>query len=44
MWILSQGLEDPLEETMETHFNILALRTPWAEGSGRLQSIGLQRV
>ena len=39
-WIL--GLEDPLEEEIATHFSILAWRIPWAEESGRLQSMGLQ--
>ena len=29
---------------MATHSNILAWRIPWMEESGRLQSIGLQRV
>ena len=36
--------EDPLEEGMATHYSILAWRIPWTEESGRLQSIGLQRV
>ena len=30
--------EDPLEEGMETHSNILVWRIPWAEKPGRLQS------
>ena len=38
------GLEDPLEESMATHFSILAWRTPWTEESGGLQSIVSQRV
>ena len=29
---------------MATHSSILAWRTPWTEESGRLQSMGLQRV
>ena len=29
---------------METHFSILALKIPWTEEPGRLQSVGLQRV
>ena len=41
-WIQSLGLEDPLEEGMATHSNILAWRIPWTEEAGRLQSIGLQ--
>ena len=36
--------EDPLEEDMVTHFNILAQRIPWTEEPGRLQSMGSQRV
>jgi len=39
-----QGQEDPLQEVMATHSSILAQRIPWTEESGRLQSIGLQRV
>ena len=42
--ILSLGQEDPLEEGMATHSNILAWRAPWTEEPGRLQSMGLQRV
>ena len=36
--------EDPLEKEMATHLNILALRIPWTEEHGRLQSTGSQRV
>ena len=36
------GLEDPLEEGMATHSNILAWRIPWTEEPGRLQSMGSQ--
>ena len=36
--------EDPLEEGMATHSNILAWRIPWTEESGGLQPMGLQRV
>ena len=32
------------EKEMATQSNILAWRTPWTEGSGKVQSIGLQRV
>ena len=42
VWSSSQ--EVPLEANMETHFNILALRIPWTEDTGGLQSIGSQRV
>ena len=38
------GWEDPLEEGMETHSSILALRIPWIEELGGLWYIGLQRV
>ena len=38
------GQEDPLEEEMATHSSTLALRIPWTEGPGGLQSMGLQRV
>ena len=36
---LGQG--DPLEKEMATHFSILALRIPWTEVPGRLQSMGV---
>ena len=35
-WVLSLGWEDPLEEGMETHFNILAWKIPRTEGPGGL--------
>ena len=44
------GREYPLEKEMATYYNILAwarqecLSTTWTEGSGRLQSLGSQRV
>ena len=42
----SQSLdqEDPLEEGMAIHSNILAWRIPWREEPGGLNSKGLQRV
>ena len=43
-WIHSLGLEDPLEKGMATHFSILVWRIPWTEETGRLQSMGSQRV
>ena len=43
-WVQSLGQEDPLEEGMATYSNILAWRIPWTEESGRLQTMGLQRV
>ena len=44
MWVQSLGGEDPLEEAMAIHSSILAWRIPWAEETGRLQSMGSQRV
>ena len=39
-WVQSLGWEDPLEEGMATHSNILVWRIPWTEEPGRLWSIG----
>ena len=44
MQVQSLGQEDPLEEGMATHSSILAWRISWTEETGRLQSMGLQRV
>ena len=44
MQVQSLGQEDPLEEEMATHSNILAWRMPWTEEPGGLQFMGLQRV
>ena len=44
MWVQSLGQEDTLEEEVATHSSILAWKTPWTEGPGGLQSMGLQRV
>ena len=41
---IKKGQEDPLEEGMATHSNILAWRIPWTEEPGGLQSMKLQRV
>ena len=41
-WVQYLGPEDPLEEEMATHSNILAWRISWSEEPGRLWSIGLQ--
>ena len=38
----SVGLEDPLEEGVETHSSILVWRIPWTEESGGLQTMGSQ--
>ena len=40
--IKSLGWEDPLDKEMVTHSSILALKIPWAEEFGRLQSMGSQ--
>ena len=42
--VRSLGWEDPLEESMATHFSILTWRILWTEEPGGLQSIELQRV
>ena len=38
------GQENPLEEGMAAHSDILAWRIPWTEEPGGLQSMRLQRV
>ena len=43
-WVQSLGREDPLEEEKATHSGVLAWGIPWTEESGRLQSVGSQRV
>ena len=43
-WVQSLGQEDPLEEAMATHSNILAWKIPWTEQPDGLQSMGSQRV
>ena len=43
-WVRSLVWEDPLQKEVATHSSILAWKIPWMEESGRLQSIGLQRV
>ena len=40
----SLGREDPLEKGMATHSSILAWRIPWTQESGRLHSMGSQRI
>ena len=40
----SLGWEGLLEKGMATYSSILAWRIPWTEKSGRLQSMGSQRV
>ena len=41
---MSPDQEDPLQEGMATHSNILAWRIPWTEEPSGLQSMGSQRV
>ena len=43
-WVRSLGQEDPLEKYIATHSSTLAWKIPWMEESGRLQSMGSQRV
>ena len=38
------GQEDALEEETAAHSSILAWKIPWTEDSGKLQSMGSQRV
>ena len=40
MQVGSLGWEDPLEEGMVNHSNILAWEIPWTEEPGGLQSMG----
>ena len=44
MRVRSLGLEDPLEEGMETHSNILVWRILWTEEPGGLTPMGSKRV
>ena len=39
-WVQPLGQEDPLEKEMATHSSTLALKIPWMEEPGRLQSMG----
>ena len=41
-WVQFLGREDPLEEGMAAHSNILVWRIPWTEEPGGLQAVGLQ--
>ena len=41
-WVQSLGWEDPLEEGIATQSSILALRIPWTEEPGGLQSTASQ--
>ena len=44
MQVPSLGREDPPEEEMAPHSNVLTWRIPWTEEPGRLWSMGSQRV
>ena len=41
-WVPSLGQEDPLEKKMAVHSSTIALKTPWTEEPGRLQSMESQ--
>ena len=41
--VKSLGQEDPLENRMATHSNILAWKIPWTEDPGGLQFMGSQK-
>ena len=43
-WVQSLSWENSLNKGMASHSSILAWRIQWTEKSGRLQSLGLQRV
>ena len=43
-WVQSLACENLLEKGMATHSSVLAGRIPWTEETGRLQSMGLQRI
>ena len=43
MCVQPLGWDDPLEEEMATHSNILSWEIPWTEKPGRLQSVGCQK-
>ena len=43
-WVLFLDQEDPLENGMTNYSSILAWKIPWTEETGRLQSMGSQRV
>ena len=43
-WVRSLGQEDPLEKEMAIHSKTIAWKIPWTEETGRLQSMGSQRV
>ena len=42
--VQSLDRDDPLEERMASQSSVLAWEIPWTEETGRLQSMGSQRV
>ena len=42
--VRSLGREDPLEKEMAIHSSTIAWKIPWTEETGRLQSMGSQRI
>ena len=44
IWVRSLGWEDPLEDGMGTHSNILAWRIAMDRGAWRAKTMGWQRV
>ena len=44
IWVWFLSWKDLLDKKMATHSSILDLEISWREESGRLQSMGLQRV
>ena len=43
-WVQSMAWEDRLEKEMAIHSSNIAWKISWTEESGRLQSMGSQRV
>ena len=44
MWVRFLGWEDPLEQEMTTHCNVLAWKIPWTQEPEGLQFKGSQGV
>ena len=43
MWVRSLGWEDPLEEEVATHSNIITGKIPWTEEPGGLTVHGVTK-
>ena len=43
-WVRALGWEDPLEKEMAIHSSTITWEISWTEETGRLQSMGSQRV